>query len=180
MEELKEKEISSKKIFEGKLLKLRIDAVEMPSGKKAEREIVEHPGAVAVVALTKEKEIILVRQFRKAANEVLLEIPAGVPLPGEKPEETARRELEEETGYHAKKVRKLWEGYASPGYSTEVIQFFLAEEMTLLKQRPDEDEKIEVDLVEIELAEDLVKSGKVRDNKTAIGILLASSLVKGQ
>lgn len=115
MEKFEEKEISSKRVFEGRLLGVRVNAVRLPNGVETSREIVEHPGAVAVVAISEDNELVLVRQFRKATGEVLLEVPAGVPKKGEKGEEAARRELEEETGYHAHRVKKIWEGYASPG-----------------------------------------------------------------
>ncbi len=180
MEKFEEKEISSKRVFEGKLLGVRVDTVKLPNGVESNREVVEHPGAVAVVAVTKDNELVLVRQFRKAAGEVLLEVPAGVPKKSEKGEETARRELEEETGYHAGKITKVWEGYASPGYSNELIRYYLATDMNLMQQKTEEDEFIEVDLVEIDLCLDLVKTGRIKDNKTMVGIMIADLLVKGE
>ncbi|OGB88825.1 hypothetical protein A2625_02130 [candidate division WOR-1 bacterium RIFCSPHIGHO2_01_FULL_53_15] len=179
MAKLEEKEINSKKVFEGRLLKVRVDTVKLPNGVESTREVVEHPGAVAVVAITQDNELVLIRQFRQATGEVLLEVPAGVPEKNEAGEAAARRELEEETGYHAKNVKKIWEGYASPGYSNEIIQFFLATDMNLMKQKTDEDELIEVDLVDLELCLDLVKTGKIRDNKTMIGVLIAEMFIKG-
>jgi len=180
MEKFKEKEIKTKTIFKGKLLGLREDTVELPSGKKSSREIVEHPGAVAIVAITRERELVMVRQFRKAVEGIMLEVPAGVPKRGESGQDCARRELEEETGFHARKVKKVWEGYASPGYSNELIQYYLAEEMTPLKQKTEEDELIEVDLVEIDLAVDMLKNGKIKDNKTMLGIVMADMYLKGE
>lgn len=180
MAKLEEKKISSKKTFDGRLLKLRVDAVKLPTGVEATREVVEHPGAVAVIAITKDNELVLVRQFRTAAGEVLLEIPAGVPLKGEKGEDAARRELEEETGYHARSIKKIWAGYASPGYSNEVIQFFLAQEMTFIKQRTEEDELIEVEILAVDECVELLKTGQIKDNKTMIGILAADLYLKGE
>jgi ADP-ribose pyrophosphatase len=180
MAKLEEKAISSKRIFEGRLLKLRVDYVKLSNGVETTREVVEHPGAVAIVAVTQDNELVLVRQFRTAAGEVLLEIPAGVPFKNEKGEDTARRELEEETGYHAKSVKKVWEGFASPGYSDEVIGFFLAKDMTLLQQKTEEDELIEVDLVDLDLCWDLIKTGKIRDNKTIVGVTIADLFIKGE
>jgi ADP-ribose pyrophosphatase len=180
MGKLEEKEVKREKIYKGTLLGLRRDTVKLPNGKKTTREIVEHPGAVAVVAITKDKELVLVRQFRKPTGEVLLELPAGVPKKGEKAEVTAQRELEEETGFHAKKIKKVWEGYASPGYSDEIIKFCLAEDMIQMKQNMDEDEFVEVDLVDIELCRDMLKAGKIRDNKTMIGIILADLYLNGE
>lgn len=180
MEKLTEKEIKREKLYKGTLLGLRRDTVQLPSGRRSTREIVEHPGAVAVIAVTREKELVLVRQFRKPAESILLEVPAGVPKKGESAEDCARRELEEETGYHAKRVRKIWEGYASPGYSDEVIQYCLAEDMTLLKQMTEEDENIEVDLADVELCLDMLKNGKIKDNKTMIGIMISDLYFKGE
>jgi len=178
--ELKEETIKTERIYKGSLLGMRKDTVKLPDGKQSTREIVEHPGAVAVVAVTKDKELVLVRQFRKPAERVMLEVPAGVPKKGESPEDCARRELEEETGYHARKVRKIWEGFASPGYSDEVIHFCLALEMTRLQQHTEEDENIEVDLVDVEMCVDMLKRGKINDNKTMIGILIADMYLRGE
>lgn len=180
MEKFAEKKISSKRIFDGRLLGVRVDTVRTSGGVETTREIVEHPGAVAVVALTQDDEMVFVRQFRTPTSEVLLEVPAGVPLKGETGEAAAKRELAEETGFHAKNIKKVWEGYASPGYSNELIQFFLATEMNRMKQTPDEDEVLEVELVDAELGLDLVKTGKIRDNKTVIGVLIADLFLKGE
>jgi ADP-ribose pyrophosphatase len=180
MGKLEEKKLSSKKIFTGRLLKLRVDSVKLPNGVRSTREVVEHPGAVTIIALTEDNKLVLVRQFRTAAGAVLLELPAGVPLKGEKGEQTARRELEEETGYRARSVKKVFEGYASPGYSNEVIQFYLAKGLKLRQQKTDEDELIEVDQIDLGLCLDLVRGGKIRDNKTAIGIMIAGLYAGGE
>ena len=177
---LEEERISQRNIFKGKFINLREDTIKLPSGKKAAREIVEHPGAVAVIAINEEKEMIFVRQFRTAAGKIMLEIPAGAIKPGESGENCSRRELEEETGYFAKKIRKIWEGYASPGYSTEVICYYLAQDLVCLKQKTEEDEFIEVDLVNIEDCVDLLKNGKINDNKTIIGITIAEMALRGE
>jgi ADP-ribose pyrophosphatase len=180
MSNLEEKTISAETIFEGRLLKLKKVSVKLASGVKSTREIVEHPGAVAVIAITSENELVLVRQFRKAVDTILLEVPAGVPEKGETGEAAAQRELEEETGFHAKKIKKLWEGYSSPGYSNELIQYYLAQDMVTVPRRPEEDEQIEVDLVDIDACVDMVKNGKIKDNKTMIGVLLAEMVMNGQ
>lgn len=180
MKKLEEKELKRVQIFKGRLLTLRVDTVKVPSGNQTTREVVEHPGAVAVIAITKDNEMILVRQYRKPTEQVLLEIPAGVPKQGETGEITAKRELAEETGFHAKKARKIWEGYATPGYSDERIHFYLAEDMTCLKQNTDEDEFIEVVLIDVAACLDLLKNGKIIDNKTMIGIMIADLYQKGE
>ena len=105
---------------------------------------------------------------------------AGVPLKKESAIAASRRELEEETGFRAKKVRKIFEGYASPGYSDEVIQFCLAQDLIRAKPKPDEDEFLEVDLVDIDTCVDLLKNGKIEDNKTMIGIMIADMVVRGE
>ena len=180
MDKLSEKLLSSKRIFDGRLLGLRVDTVEMPGGITSTREVVEHPGAVAVVALTADNKLVLVRQFRTPTGEVVLELPAGVPDQNEKGEDAARRELQEETGYYAKTVTKIWQGYASPGYSNEQIQFFLAQELELRQQSPDEDEFVEVELIDLEKCLALIKSGGIRDNKTFIGVMIADLCRKGE
>ena len=180
MKKLEEKEIKREQIYKGTLLGLRKDTVKLPNGKQSTREVVEHPGAVAVVAITKDKEMVFVRQFRKPTEQVLLEIPAGVPKKGELAEACAKRELEEETGFCARKVKKVWAGYASPGYSDEIIQLCLAEDMNKIKQNLDEDEFIEVEIVDIEACVDMLKAGKIKDNKTMIGIMIADMHLKGE
>lgn len=176
---LEEEKLSSKKIFDGRLLKVRVDTVRLPNGIESTREVVEHPGAVAVIAITKDNELVLVRQFRTPTGKILLEIPAGVPGQGETGEAAARRELEEETGYRAKKIKKIWQAYSSPGYSNEIIQFFLARDMTLMKQKTDEDELIEVDLVDLDLCLDLVRTNKIEDSKTIMGVMMADWFKRG-
>lgn len=179
MEKLEEKKVGSKKVFSGRLLKLRVDTVKLPNGVKTTREVVEHPGAVTIIALTGRNELVLVRQFRTAAGAVVLELPAGVPFKGEKGEKTARRELEEETGYRARSVRKVYEGYASPGYSDELIEFYFAKDLKKHRQMTEEDELINVELVDLGLCLDLVKTGRIRDNKTVVGIMIARQIAGG-
>src|SRR5262245_55403664 len=109
--------ISSRYAFEGTLYKVRVDEIRLPSGRETVREIIEHPGAVAILAITEDQQIILVRQFRYAVDSPLLEIPAGTREPNESPVETAARELIEETGYRAANIRELHTYYSSAGYS---------------------------------------------------------------
>ncbi|MCX5725682.1 MAG: tyrosine recombinase [Candidatus Saganbacteria bacterium] len=128
---------------------------------------------MAIVALTNENRVVLVRQYRTAAKRALLEVPAGLVQKGETPAQAAKRELEEETGYSAKKIKKILDGFASPGYSTEVIQYFLAKGLIKRSQRTDEDELIDVKLHKISDCFKMIKEGKIRDNKTIIGIMIA-------
>jgi len=170
---VRERTIKSKRIYSGSLLGLRKDTVKLATGRISTREICEHPGAVAVIALTSKKEIVLIRQYRKPAERVLLEIPAGIFKAGEKLAEAARRELEEETGFYARRVRKCFSVFISPGYSTEELHYFLATDLKKTAQRYEEDEHIEVAVMPIAKAWRMVEQGKVRDNKTVVGITIA-------
>jgi len=162
-----ERTLESKLVYEGREVKLRLDTVVLPSGRKTTREVVEHVDCVAVVAIDSEDNVLLVRQFRKPAERVLLEIPAGGIEPGEQPIQCALRELEEETGYIAGKLERLGGFYSSPGYSNEFLHLFLATE--LRGGRAKEDEIIEV--VPIPLAEiaNLISSGEICDAKSIVG-----------
>ncbi|MEC1961090.1 ADP-ribose pyrophosphatase, partial [Bacillus subtilis] len=119
MKSLEEKTIAKEQIFSGKVIDLYVEDVELPNGKASKREIVKHPGAVAVLAVTDEGKIIMVKQFRKPLERTIVEIPAGKLEKGEEPEYTALREPEEETGYTAKKLTKITAFYTSPGFADE-------------------------------------------------------------
>ncbi len=173
MKKLYEKTIKSRRIYKGRIVGLREDTVKLPTGKVAKREIVEHRGAVAVVALFGKDKIVLIRQYRKPAEAPIIEIPAGLVKKGESSSRAALRELEEETGFKAKKIKKVFEGYSSPGYSTEVIQFFVARDLKRTIQRYEEDELIQVKVFSMRSCLNMVKKGKIRDNKTIIGIMIA-------
>ena len=126
MKKFEEKTIHSERLYEGKVINLKVDDVSLPNGKQSKRELIEHPGAVAIIAVTDEQKIIMVEQYRKALERSLVEIPAGKLEPGEAPETTAMRELEEETGYSAQKLEKLISFSTSPGFADEVVHLFLA------------------------------------------------------
>ncbi len=167
--------LNSKRIFQGRLLGLRDDEVQLATGVVSHREICEHPGAVAIVALTKNNEIVIIRQFRKPTEQILIEIPAGLFNKGEDLSHAALRELKEETGYVAKKIKHVLSMYTSPGYSTELLHFFLATDLTKEEQSYEEDEYIEVELTTIESLSNLVKSGDVKDGKTIVGLWIAQN-----
>ncbi|MFZ5644330.1 MAG: NUDIX domain-containing protein [Bacillota bacterium] len=171
--DLKERKISSKTIYEGKILNLRVDTVELPNGKTANREVVEHSGAVAVVSLTEKNEILMVRQFRYSVDKVLLEIPAGKIEAGEDPEFCASRELVEETGYEAEEMRRLCSFYASPGFTDEVMYAYLARGLKYKGERPDEDEFLQIEPIPLEKALKLIEDGEICDAKSIVGILSA-------
>jgi ADP-ribose pyrophosphatase len=177
MGRLKEKALDSRYVYKGRIVNLRCDRVVMPNGKIANREVVEHRGAVAVVALTEKREVVLVRQYRRPANAELWEVPAGIPEKGETGEVAAKRELEEETGFKAKKVRKLCQAYASPGYSSEVIKYYLAQGLAKTSQDLDDDELVEARAFPLFKLLSMVQSGKIKDNKTILAVLLVKQFI---
>ncbi|MCW3098597.1 MAG: ADP-ribose pyrophosphatase [Chthonomonadaceae bacterium] len=174
--ELTETVIGTEPIYSGRVVNLRIDTIRQPDGHVSKREIVAHPGAVCIVPIREDGMVLLVRQFRLAAGQALLEVPAGTREKGEDPEACAYRELEEETGYRAIALRPLYTAYLAPGYSTELMYAYLATGLTLGQTNPDEGEKIE--LVEIPIAEieDRVLAGEFADAKTIAALLMASRL----
>jgi len=175
---LKEKTLSSTYIYQGKIINLRQDKVKLPDGRETVREIVEHPGAVVILALTEKKEIVMVRQFRKAADKVLLELPAGKVEPREDLKDCALRELEEETGYYPRKIKRLITFFSTPGFCNEKLTLFLAEDLEKRNKNEDADEFIEVELVKTNEALKLVQENIIKDAKTIIGILYLISSIK--
>lgn len=173
-----ERTLHSQRIYEGKIVNLRVDTVELPSGKKTKREIVEHGGCTAIVALDSEKNVLLVRQYRKAVERMLLEIPAGGIEPGEEPLEGARRELEEETGFSAERWEHLSLFYTSPGFCTEFMHLYLATELQPAERAADDDEHIEVIRVPLKKSLELIDSGEICDAKSIAGLLLVLRKVR--
>lgn len=172
-----EKTMKSDKLYEGKLLNLRIDTVELPDKKYSKREIIEHPGAVAILALTDDKKVILVKQYRKAVERALLELPAGKIELNEEPGETAKRELKEETGYVAKRIEYLIEFYTSPGFTNEKISIFLATDLVKGEIELDDGEFVENVEIQIDDLIKMVDRGEILDSKTIIGIELAKKMI---
>jgi ADP-ribose pyrophosphatase len=169
---LREEPLSRRPVFEGRLLHAFEDTVRLPNGREAHREVVEHIGAVTVVAIERDERVVLVRQWRHAVQRALWELPAGTRERGEEPSATAARELTEETGYTATEWRDLGHGPVSPGYSSEEIWFYLARGLTLGSIAPDPDELLDVELFgALELAR-MARDGEV-DLKTLAGLALA-------
>lgn len=166
-----EKEVSGKYIFNGKIINLRVAKAELPNGKITTREIVEHNGGVCVVPLTKNNELIFVRQFRFPYKRVVLELPAGKLEKGENPLDAGKRELQEETGASAKNIVSLGTLFPSPGYTDEIIYIYLASDLTLGEQNPDEDEFLSVVKIPLEEAVKMVLNNEISDAKTQVGIL---------
>ncbi len=174
---MEEKTIKSRRIYQGKIINLRVDEVLLPDGKKASREIVEHPGAVAAVPLLPDGKVVLIRQFRKAVEEIIYEIPAGKLELEEKPRQCMERELEEEIGYGAGELKELISYYPSPGFSGEVIHLFLASGLQKKQQNLEGDEFLEVVILKFTEALRMIEEGKIKDGKTIIGLLLAKQLL---
>jgi ADP-ribose pyrophosphatase len=171
---MQEKTLKSTRLYEGKIINLRVDTVELPDKKYSKREIVEHSGAAAVVPMTMDGDVILVKQFRKPVEEIIYEIPAGRLEPKESAEKCALRELAEETGYTVGSLEKLASFYTSPGFSDEIIHVYLARDLTEGNARPDEDEYLEVVRLPLEEALEMISRGDIKDSKTMIGLLMAA------
>lgn len=167
--------LSSRRIYEGRIVNLRVDSVRLPSGRITEREIVEHRGAVAIVALDEEENVLLVNQFRSAVGEELLELPAGTLEPGEDARACAFRELQEETGYVAEHLEELYLFYASPGFCNERIWLYLATGLTLGSQRVESDEIIEVVRIPLDRALEMIGTGEICDGKSILGLTAAGA-----
>ncbi len=173
-----EKTMKCDRLYEGKIINLRIDTVELPEKKYSKREIIEHPGGVGIVPVTEDNCVILVKQFRKAVNRMLLEIPAGKLEVNEEPRETAIRELKEETGYESEKLKYLLEFYTSPGYTNEKIYLFLASGLIYGEQDLDEGEFCEIEKYNIDELTKMIDRGEIIDSKTIIGINMAKEYFK--
>lgn len=171
---LEEKTTSSEIIFNGKLIKLRVDQVLLPNGKKAAREIIRHPGAAAIMPFTKDGKMIFVEQYRKPIEQAILEIPAGKIDPEDKsPKETGIRELEEETGYLAEKIELLTSMYTTPGFTDELIYIYKAEGLKKVSQPKsgDDDEFIKIKILSFDQAWTAYENNKIRDAKTISALL---------
>lgn len=165
--------ISSEHVYRGRVVTLRIDTLRHSDGRCVQREVVEHHGAVAIVALADPRTVILVRQFRAAVGEHLLEVPAGTLEDGEEPAQCAARELEEEIGYLPGTLKPLFSQYLAPGYSSEVLHVFVAEHLTRSVANPDDDEDIEVVRVDVADVQGMILDGRIRDAKTIAALLVA-------
>lgn len=167
---------SARRIYEGKVINLRVDTIVLPGGKTSEREIVEHRGAVALVPLGLDGQVTLVRQWRTPAQAVLLELPAGTLEAGEDPEECARRELGEEVNFAAGRLTKMCEMYAAPGYSTELLHVYLAENLSPMQGTPDADEFLDIVTLPLTEAIGQITTGGIRDAKSISGLLMAARI----
>ncbi|MGY8750712.1 MAG: NUDIX domain-containing protein [Fidelibacterota bacterium] len=176
MSDLKEHKITSNQIFSGKLIDLYLDNVRLPNGKKSTREWLDHPGAVCLVPILNNGDILLIRQFRYGPRQEFIEIPAGKIDKNEEPLECGFRELEEETGYKSNKLTFLTNIHPAIGFSNEKMWMYLAEELELSERKLDEDEFLELLPTPLNMALKWVFSGKITDVKTIIGILWVKEL----
>ena len=173
---LRERIIDEQSTFDGRIFSVDRLRVQLPDGRDAVRDVVRHPGAVAVVALTDDGRICLVRQYRTALDRVTVEVPAGKLDPGEDPLECARRELEEETGMVAERMAYLTTIASSAGFCDELIHIYMATGLSFGASNPDADEFINVDLVDLSELIDAVLDGRIEDSKTVVGALICDAV----
>jgi ADP-ribose pyrophosphatase len=170
---LEEKKLSSQEIFDGVAIHLFKDEILLPNGNRGVREVIRHPGAVCVLPLTEDGEVIFVNQFRYALDKVTLEVPAGKLEKGEDHTEAALRELSEETGLSAGKIVPMGELYTTPALIDEVIYMYIATDLTEGEQHLDEDEFVNTIRIPLRKAVEMVMTGEIRDSKTQVMILKA-------
>lgn len=174
--ELEGEILSSSLAFQGGFLKIDAVDIELPNGHRTTHEVIRHPGAVCIIALNDEGQILVVRQFRTALERMTVEVPAGKLDPGEDPLEAVQRELSEETGYEAGTVRYLASIAVASGYSDEIIHLYTATDLTAGAAHPDEDEFVAAEWVEMESLIDSVLDGRIEDSKTMIAALICDAL----
>jgi len=165
-----EETIESRTLHNGRNFSFKTDRVRLENGRETVRDVVNHPGAVAIVAIDRD-ELVLVRQYRYAAGRELLEIPAGTLEPGEDPDRCAVRELREETGCVASEWGRLLSCYMAPGYSNEIIHFYVAEGLSQVGMSPEEDESITVERLGFDQVVDMIEGNEIMDAKTITGVL---------
>ncbi len=175
--EFEEKTLSTEPIFDGRVIKVRVEKVELPDGRTSSRELIAHPGGVGVIAVTDDRQVFMVTQYRIAARSMMLEIPAGKLEYGENPLECGKRELIEETGYKAEEFTHLGAYYATPGYCEEVLNIYLARGLSFVGQHLDEGEFLNVKKYDLDALYDMVMNNEIHDAKTAIAILKAKAVL---
>ena len=173
-----EKQVETKKVYEGIVINVRRDTAELQNGNRAEREVVEHPGGVGIVPVTDDNKILMVRQYRYPMEEEVLEIPAGKLSYGEDPFECAKRELSEETGCTAGRYVDLGKIYPSPGFCKETLFLYLAMDLQRGEMHLDENELLSVEEIDIDALVSMVMNNELTDAKTVIGILKARVYLK--
>ncbi len=167
-----EKTLSSKLIYQGRAISLRVDTVKKPNGRETTREIVEHSEVIVVVALDEKDNVLLVRQYRSPVEKDLLEIPAGGIDNGEKPEEAVRREMQEETGFLPRRLVKLGGFYSAPGFCTEYLHVFLVTDLVPGRLHAEDTDEITLERVPIKDIPSMLTSGKFEDAKSIAGLYM--------
>ncbi|WP_211329301.1 NUDIX domain-containing protein [Ammoniphilus oxalaticus] len=170
MSDLREKTIRTEQIYDGKIIRVQVDDVELPNGNRAKREIVRHSGAVAVIAITSEGRMVFVRQFRKPLDQTILEIPAGRLEAGEDPADCAKREMIEETGYRAEQMKFVTKFYTSPGFADELLYIYEGVSLTKGEAQPDQDEFVELVELTLDEAFERIEAGEIIDAKTILAV----------
>ena len=177
-ENLTEKKVSSEYVFDGKLLHVYNDVVSLPNGSTSTREYIKHQGAVAVVPVTDENEIIVVRQYRYPIERVTIEIPAGKLDIGEKPLAAAKRELSEETGVECADITYIGGLYPSVAYTDEIIHMYMAKNLVYGDAHTDEDEFLDVEKIHIDKFVEMIMNGEIMDSKTQAAVLKVANILK--
>lgn len=176
--DLTEKTVDSEIRYQGVIVTVRMDQAELPNGRIARREVVEHPGGVAILPLDEKHQVLTVRQYRYPFGQVLLEIPAGKMEPGEDPRQCALRELHEEVGAVPQELVDLGALYLSPGFCNEVLHLYLAQGLSVGESSPDEDEFLELERIPLEELVRQVMSGQIKDAKTVAAVLKTKILLE--
>ena len=169
------KTLESRLVFSGRVFDVHTEQVQTPAGSTMQVDLVSHAGAVAIIAVDDDENVLLVRQYRHPTGKALLELPAGTLEQGEDPDVCARRESREEIGYEPAELIRIGGGYMAPGYSTEYIHFFLARQLTPAPLPGDEDEDIQVERLPLSRLAELVRSGEIEDVKTIAGFSLLTT-----
>ena len=177
---LEEKQIASKTVYQGRLLHVKEDQVELPNGKNSSREYIVHPGAVVILPLMDNGDVLLERQFRYPLQREFIEFPAGKIDLGEDVLTCGKRELLEETGYIAKEWHYLTTVYPCIGYSDEKLIYYLAKGLSYSGHQPDEDEFLEIFQIPFASALDRVKSGEICEAKTVVGLFWLEKILRGE
>ncbi|MCY3543944.1 MAG: NUDIX hydrolase [Chloroflexi bacterium] len=171
-----EEQIASREIYDGKIIKVRVDDILMRNGNQSVREVVDHANAVVIVPIDDDGNVHLVRQYRYAAQQNLLEAPAGLVETGEDPDDCAQREMAEEIGYASRNLRILGGFWSSPGFCTEFMYAYLAKDLVPRSLQPDDDEDIQVEKVPLSRIPQLIRLGEIQDAKTIAALLMATCI----
>ena len=171
-----EERIASREIYDGKIIKVRVDDILMRNGNQSVREVVDHANAVVIVPIDDDGNVHLVRQYRYAAQQSLLEAPAGLVEAGEDPDDCAQREMAEEIGYASRNLRILGGFWSSPGFCTEFMYAYLARDLVPRSLQADDDEDIQVEKVPLSRIPQLIRLGEIQDAKSIAALLMATCI----